>query len=118
MTPEQIAGLAAVADIVSRLGTLPIGAIIFAAFICPYIMSWLISRAMEKRFSAVVAMYESNVKLVESHQKMAAEHIDTIRLSTAATTELTTYLQTRTPCHQLVNAQLIGQVNRQKLEPK
>ena len=62
---------------------------------------------MEKRHRAVVEMYESNIELVKNYQTMSNEHVDTIRLSTAATTELMTYLKTKAPCHQLINAGVI-----------
>lgn len=113
MTPEQIAALTTIAAIVSKMGTWPLGSVVVAVIFGPWVVMWLMSRSMEKRHEAVVKMYESNVKLVESYQKMAGEHVDTIRLSTAATTELTTFLRTKAPCHQLINANMIT-VKRQK----
>jgi len=45
---------------------------------------------------------ENSNKLVERYDKMAIEHVDTIRLSTAATVELTQYLRGRVPCFERI----------------
>ena len=107
MTPEQVSMLTATAAILERVGTWPIGSIIAAIVLCPWIVLLIVSRSMEKRYAAaeehrnaVVRMYESNVRLVERYEKIAGEQVDTIRLSTSATVELTTYLHGRVPCFQ------------------
>ncbi|OPY15625.1 MAG: hypothetical protein A4E66_00029 [Syntrophus sp. PtaB.Bin001] len=102
MTPEQIAALTAISATVSKVGTWPIGSIIAAVVFGPWIVLWLVSRSMEKRHEAALKMYENNVKLVKNYEKVASEQADTIRLSTAATTELVTYLKNRTPCHEIM----------------
>ncbi|MCX5828748.1 MAG: hypothetical protein NTV58_12235 [Deltaproteobacteria bacterium] len=106
MTPEQIATLTAIAEIVSKIGTWPIGYIICAVVLGPWIILVLVSRSMEKRHEAAMAMYKSNVKLVESYEIVASEQADTIRLSTAATVELTTYLRNKVPCHERIAERL------------
>ncbi|PKN71213.1 MAG: hypothetical protein CVU54_01975 [Deltaproteobacteria bacterium HGW-Deltaproteobacteria-12] len=102
MTPDQVAALTSVAAIISQLGTWPIGSVIAAIIFGPWIVLIMTSRSMEKRHEAAMKMYQNNVKLVEGYEIIAAQQADTIRLSIAATTELTTYLKTKTPCHQLV----------------
>jgi hypothetical protein len=102
MTPEQVAA------IISKIGTWPLGSIIAAVVFGPWLIMGIISRSMEKRHEAAMKMYESNVKLVEKYERMADEQADTIRLATAATTELTTYLRTKTPCHQLIATGMIN----------
>jgi hypothetical protein len=106
MSPEQITLLAAVAKILESAGTWPIGTLIVGIMLGPWIVMGFVNRSMEKRHEAAVKMYEHNVKLVESYEKMAAEQVDTIRLSTAAITELVTYFKTRTPCAVLLAAKL------------
>jgi hypothetical protein len=106
MTPEQIAALPAIASIITQIGTWPIGALIVAVIFGPWIVLIYVIRSVEKRHEAAKKMYESNVKLVVNYEKIADEQVDTIRLSTAATTELTTWLKTRTPCHALLAAQI------------
>ena len=64
MTPDQIAALTAIAAIVSKMGTWPVGSIMICVVFGPWILMWMISKAMEKRHAAVVMMYESNVELV------------------------------------------------------
>lgn len=102
MSPEQIALLTAVAKILENIGSWPIGSLVVIIVFGPWIVMGFVSRSMEKRHEAAMKMYESNIKLVESYEKMAGEQVDTIRLSTAAITELTTYLKTKTPCHVLL----------------
>ena len=106
MTPDQISVLTAIAAIFDKVGSWPIGTVIVAVVICPWIGLWLFSRTMEKRHEAVIAMYQHNVKLVECYEKMAGEQADTIRLSTAATVELITYLKSRVPCHERIAERL------------
>lgn len=103
MTPEQIAALTAISSLVSQVGTWPIGLVLVAVVLGPWIMMGYNSHSMDKRHQAVEEMYKNNVKLVENYEKIAAEQADTIRLSTAATTELTTYLKNRTPCHTMLS---------------
>jgi hypothetical protein len=102
MSPDQITLLIAVAKILESIGTWPIGSLIAAIVFGPWIMLGFVSRSMEKRHAAAMEMYKNNVKLVENYEKVASEQVDTIRLSTAATTELTTFLKTKTPCHALL----------------
>jgi hypothetical protein len=103
MTPDQISALTAIAAIVSKVGTWPLGSVIAAVVFGPWVFSWMSTRSMEKRHAAVVQMYEDNCKLVKNYEKVASEQADTIRLSTSATIELTTFLQTRVPCHERIN---------------
>ncbi len=102
MTPDQIAALPAIAAIITQIGTWPIGGLLASVIFGPWIILAMTSRSMDKRHEAAMKMYESNVKLVENYETMASQQADTIRLSIAATTELTTYLKTRTPCHALL----------------
>jgi hypothetical protein len=109
MSPEQISALTAIAAIVSKVGTWPIGSILVAIVLGPWIVMGLLSRGMEKRHEAALKMYESNVSLVRDYQKIAGEQVDTIRLSTAATVELTSWLKNRTPCHQFMAGKMFIQ---------
>ena len=106
MTPEQISLLTAFATIITKIGTWPLGTFVEAVFFGPWIIMTFLYRSMEKRHEAVAQMYENNVKLVESYQRISSEQADTIRLSTSAITELTTYLKSRTPCHERIKEML------------
>lgn len=109
MTPEQAAAISAISSIIAQVGTWPIGTVIIAVIFGPWVMMWLSSRGIEKKheaaskmFEAAIEMYKNNVTLVKNYERIADEQADTIRLSTAATTELTTWLRTRPTCHQLL----------------
>lgn len=52
-------------------------------------------------------MYKNNTKLVAAYEKMSSEHMDMLRLNISATTELVTWLRTRTPCHQLLKREMM-----------
>lgn len=103
MTPEQIAALTAIAAIVAKVGTWEIGSVIFAIVFGPWMMMYFVSRSMERRLEAALRMYENSNKLVQKYDKIAGEQVDTIRLSTSATVELTRFLRDRTPCFQLIS---------------
>ena len=104
MTPDQISGLTAVAAIISKMGTWPIGSIVGAIVFGPWIVMGIVTRGMEKRHESALKMYEENVKLVVHYEKIVDEQADTIRLSTAATTELITYLKMRPPCYERIQS--------------
>lgn len=103
MSPEQISALTAIAAIVSKVGTWPIGSIVFAIVIGPWMMLYFFTRSMAKQLAAAIQMYENSNKLVARYDKMSSEHVDTIRLSTAATVELTQYLRNRVPCFERIS---------------
>lgn len=105
MSPEHISMLTATAAILEKIGTWPIGSILTLIVLCPWLALLVVSRAMDRRFAifeknhaSVIAMYESNVRLVEKYEKISGEQVDTIRLATSASVELITFLRTRVPC--------------------
>lgn len=106
MSPEQIAALTAISAIISKIGTWPIGSIVALIVFGPWVILGLSIRSMEKRHEAAIKMYEENVKLVVSYEKMAKEQADTIRLTTGAITELITYLKRQVPCHERIKEYL------------
>lgn len=103
MTPEQISVVTAVANIVEKMGTWPIGTLLLVVQLGPWVGMWLFTRIIEQRFRQISAMYEENVKLVKNYERLAEEQADTIRLNTAAITELITYLRDRVPCHKRIS---------------
>ena len=104
MTPEQISAVTALANIVGQIGTWPIGTILLIVCLGPWVGLGIFTRMIEKRFGQALTMYEENVKLVKNYERLAQQQADTIRLNTAAITELITYLRARVPCHErLVN---------------
>jgi len=106
MTPDQISALTAIAAVISKMGEWPLGSLIAAIVFGPWIIMGFVSWSMSKRHEAAMQMYENNVELVKSYQRIAEEQADTIRLSTSATVELTTYLKSKTPCHHRISDML------------
>lgn len=86
MSPEQIAALTAISTIVSKVGTWPIGSIIAAIVFGPWIIMYFVSRSVEKRHEAAIQMYQDNVKLVVSYEKIAESLQSIIVLSTQTLT--------------------------------
>jgi hypothetical protein len=100
MTPDQISAVAAIAGFLRAVGTLPFGVIIVIIVIGPWIgmavASFCINRNLdkvlkknqedasifEKRFEAVVRMYENNVEMVRDYNKLAGDLTSIITLST------------------------------------
>ena len=73
MTPEQIATINAIATILDKVGSWPVGTLFFAAVAGPWLLQFFLSRAQERRFDAVKRMYENNVELVKTTQQIAQE---------------------------------------------
>jgi hypothetical protein len=63
---------------------------------------WSVLDQYKKDMAEQREMYQSSIQLVKNYETLVSEHADTIRLNVAATTELITWLKTRTPCHQLL----------------
>lgn len=100
MTPDQIAAITAIASIINQIGTWPIGTVFLVIMVGPwivmFIVAWLqekrfvsLANGHEKRFEAVVKMYESNVALVKSYEGIARNLQDLVILNTQTMTEAT-----------------------------
>lgn len=87
MTPETAHTLAAIATIIDKLGALPIGTLLIVIIFGPWIFTFVMERAHEKRITAMEAMYKSNVKLVEAYARLADGLNDVITLNTAKWSE-------------------------------
>lgn len=70
MTPEQIAVIKAMADIVRSLGAMPLSSLILIVVFGPWLVLMFVGWRQEKRFEAVVKMYEDNVQLVKDYQEL------------------------------------------------
>lgn len=87
MTPEQLGTLTALAGILKSIGTWPIMSIIILVVIGPWIINAATSYQHQRRFEAVVKMYENNVILVEQIKKLAEGYRDQLIWSTQVVTE-------------------------------
>jgi hypothetical protein len=88
VTPDQIAALTAISAILAKVGTWPIGSIIAAVVLGPWVIMGLLTRSMEKRHEAAIKMYEENVKLVLAYEKVAEGLQSILVLSTQAMTQV------------------------------
>jgi len=104
MTPEQITILNAIAMIISKVSSWPIGSLIAVMIVGPWVFTFYISwqqerkymammmenrkqfEAMmskqERRFESVVQMYENNVELVKNYEMIAKSLQDLVILNT------------------------------------
>ncbi|MHB8110880.1 MAG: hypothetical protein ACYDHW_12725 [Syntrophorhabdaceae bacterium] len=98
MTPETAHTIGAIATIIDKLGALPIGTLLIVILFGPWIFSFLMERAQEKRFEAMKDMYKSNVKLVESFDKLAGVLNDVVTLNTAKWSEAMDKINTNQYC--------------------
>ncbi len=88
MTPDQIAAMTALATIVSKIGTWPIGSVIALIVLAPWLFMGFFMRGVEKRHEAAVLMYTDNVQLVKNYEKVAQGLQDILVLSTQTMTQV------------------------------
>ncbi|MFZ5774040.1 MAG: hypothetical protein ACOY3Z_00950 [Thermodesulfobacteriota bacterium] len=105
MTGEQVAVAKIVADLVTTIGTWPIGVVMMAIIICPWISLLVVMRGIErrgaeydKRFEAAVQMYENNVLLVKGYEKLASDLTSIIHLNIQAQTRLVEKIENNMYC--------------------
>lgn len=70
MSPDQIAVIKAVSDIVANLGAMPIASLLLIVVFGPWLVLMYVGWRQERRFEEVVRMYEDNVQLVKDYQEL------------------------------------------------
>ncbi|HNR13090.1 MAG TPA: hypothetical protein PKM59_07255 [Thermodesulfobacteriota bacterium] len=109
MTPEQIAGIASIVDIIAKVNGWGIGTLIFMLVVLPWICLIVITyfqrRQAERRFEEAVQMYENNVTLVEKNEELTTaykkhleEFKDIVSLNTQVFTRLTEAIEKNQFC--------------------
>jgi hypothetical protein len=95
MTPEQIAALAAFTTIIEKLGTAPVGVLIVFVLLFPWVVVAASTYYQNRRFEAVVQMYENNYtqtdtvsQLAEGFSEMAKGYRELVIWSTKEVTEV------------------------------
>jgi len=86
MTPDQIAVVSAMANILREISGWPLGTIVLFILIGPWVLALILAWQQSKRFEAVVRMYESNVKLVERQDEIASDLREVVIMNTQAMT--------------------------------
>ncbi len=119
MTPDQWTAVTAIATILDKIGTWPIGTVILVNIIGPWILALVLNRAQEKRFYSMKQMYENNVALVKDYEKttasvekMAQGLIDLVSLNTAKWSEVDQKIDTNQycPAHRTTKVKMEQQV--------
>jgi len=95
MSPEQIAALGAATTVIERLGTAPVGVLVAFVLLVPWIVLAAVSIYQQRRFEAVVQMYENNyaqtetvTKLAEGFAEMAKGYRELVTWTTQEVTEV------------------------------
>jgi hypothetical protein len=81
VTPDQLLAIKAISEIMKTMGAWPIGSLLAACIIGPWIFTYLnsrandkrmeeITRANDKRLEAAIRMYEENVQLVKDYKSL------------------------------------------------
>lgn len=100
MNPTDIALVESVLRILAEMGSWPVGAVLLVVVVGPWLMAFFLAREQERRFEAVQAMYENNVKLVEGYEKLCQRQDnregalrDLVQMNAQAVTRLTDAIQ-------------------------
>ena len=88
MDPNQIAALTSIIALAKMITSWPVISVLFLMIIGPWVMSLTIAEGYRRRFEQVVRMYESNVRLVEKYECLAADLKDVVMMNTEASTHL------------------------------
>ncbi len=88
MTPEQVSIINTVAMILDKIGTWPIGTILFMIVIGPWAVMVFIAMGQEKRFKATKRMYENNVELVKAYESVAKNLQEIVIFNTQIMTQV------------------------------
>lgn len=88
MGPAELKTIAAFVGLAQKLSGWPFGLMVFLFILGPWLLAMILSYMQNKRFEAVVKMYESNVKLVESYESLAKDLKDVVIMNTQTNTRL------------------------------
>ena len=95
---EAASAITALCHLVDKIGTWPIGSLLFFIIMGPWILSLIISRGQEKRFERVAEMYKNNAKLAESFDRLTKLQNDVITLNTSKWQEAIDGIRTNQFC--------------------
>lgn len=98
MSPQEVATITAMMAVIKEIGTWPLFSMLAALVLGPWVGMFVIARGQEKRHAAVVQMYQDNVKLVESTQKIAEGFQDIVVLSTQTLTRVQSSIDSNLFC--------------------
>lgn len=92
MTPQEVTLLASILEIIKGMSGWPFALLLFILILGPWILAmglvYSFRRYFEKRFEAVVDMYESNVRLVEKYEQVANDLSSVVMMNTQTMTRV------------------------------
>lgn len=105
MTPTEQATLAAFTNIMKLLSTAPIGSLIVIVLLAPWLVLAVVTLYHNRRFEAVVKMYENNFtqtetvsRLAEGFSEMAKGYRELVTWTTQEVTEVKQAVLTNMHC--------------------
>ncbi len=105
MTPAERATLAAFTSIMEQLSTAPVGTLIVIVLLAPWLVLGVVTIYQNRRFEAVVKMYENNfiqtetvAKLADGFSEMAKGYRELVTWTTQEVTEVKQAVLTNMHC--------------------
>jgi hypothetical protein len=98
MTPDQLSTLTALAGLVKSIGTWPIMSIVVLVVLGPWVVNAYTSYQHQRRFEAVVKMYEDNVTLVSTTQELGKGYREQLIYTTEVVREAKTIAENNLHC--------------------
>lgn len=102
------------ATVMEYLSRWPFAILFFILVVGPWVLSIFLAHAYQKRFEAVVHMYENNVELVNGYSRLASDLHDVVVVNTRVMTELVQAIRTNQFCPMVrTSDRLRGMVNHE-----
>lgn len=98
ISPQDVAFATAVAAIFGQIGSWPLISVFLAIILGPWLGMALFFVIMSRRHDKMVQMYEANVTLVHTTQKLAEGWQDVVVLSTQIMTKVLTAVESNLFC--------------------
>lgn len=105
MTPAEQAALAALAEVMKMLSSAPVGSLVVTVLLAPWFVLAVVTLYQNRRFEAVVKMYESNYAqtegfkaLTEGYAEMAKGFRELVVWTTSVSTEVKQAVLTNMNC--------------------
>ena len=89
MTPaEQLAIISNLMVLLKAASSWPFGVVLILAFVGPWVLQLILYYLQQKQYREMKTMYENNVQLVETNEKLAGDLKEVVIMNTQAITRL------------------------------
>jgi hypothetical protein len=88
MGPGEVASAVKLLSLLAKIVEWPVALVLLVVLIGPWLMAVWLAYAYNKRFEAVVRMYENNVELVKHYERVAADLKEVVIMNTQAITTM------------------------------